>query len=195
MVEKICFMASLDIKDAYYSIPVDESSQKYLKFLWKVQLYQFCVRPNGLSPRPRWFTKLLKLPLAERRKSKHDISAYIDDVYLQDDTKENYIKNIIDTVKLLRSLGFTVHAEKSQFLPTQDLDILGVTINSVNMTVSLKKEKKEQLACLIRKIINGKIIKIRKLAQIIGTIVAALPGSRFGALSYRGLVKNKQYGL
>ena len=63
------------------------------------------------------------------------------------------------------------------------------------MTVSLKKEKKEQLACLIRKTINKKFIKIRKLAQIIGKIVSALPGSRFGALYYRGLDKNKQYGL
>ena len=35
MVEKNCFMAFLDIKDAYYSIPVAESSQKYLKFIWK----------------------------------------------------------------------------------------------------------------------------------------------------------------
>ena len=195
MVETNCFMTSLDIKDAYYSIPIDESSQKYLKFKWKEQLHQFCVLPNGLSPCPRWFTKLLKPPLAELRKSKHDISAYIDDIYLQDDTKVNCIKNIIDTVTLLRSLGFTVHAEKSQFLPTQDLDILGFTINSVNMTVSLEKEKKEQLVCLIRKTINKKFVKIRKLAQIIRKIVAVLPGSRFGALYYRGLNKNKQYGL
>ena len=137
----------------------------------------------------------MKPPLAELRKSKHNISAYIDDIYLQDDTKENCIKNIIDTVTLLRSLGFTIPAEKSQFLPTQELDILGFTINSVNMTVSLKKEKKEQLAYLIRKTINKKIIKIRKFAQIIGKIVAALPGSRFGALYYRGLDENKQYGL
>ena len=121
MVEKNCFMASLVIKDAYYLIPVDESSQKYLKLTWKEQLYQFCVLPNGLSPCPTWFTKLLKPPLAELRKSKHDISAYIDDVYLQDDTKENCIMIIVDTVKLLRSLAFTVHAEKSHFLPTQSL--------------------------------------------------------------------------
>ena len=40
-----------------------------------------------------------------------------------------------------------------------------------------------------------KIIKIRKLAQIIGKIVAALPGSKFGALYYRRLNKNKQYDL
>ena len=169
--------------------------KKCLKFIWKEQLYQLCVLPNGLSPCPRWFTKLLKPLLAELRKSKHDISAYIDDIYLQDDTKENCIKNIIDTVTLLRSLGFTVDAEKSQFLPTQELDILGFTINSVNMTASLKKEKKEKLAYIIRKTINKKFIKIRKLAQVIGKIVIALPGSRFGALYYRGLDKNKQYSL
>ena len=121
MVEKNCFMASLDIKVAYYLIPVDETSEKYLKLIWKEQLYQFCVLPNGLSPCPRWFTKLLKPPLAELRKSKHAIPAYIDDIYLQDDTKENCIINIIDTVKLLRSLAFTVHPEKFHFLPTQSL--------------------------------------------------------------------------
>ena len=168
-------MSSLDIKDAYYLNPVHESSQKYLKFIWKEQLYQFYVLPNGLSPCPRWFTKLLKPPLAELRKSKHDISAYIDDIYLEDDTKENCTTNIIDTDTSLRSLGFKVHAEKSQFLPTQELDILGFTINSVNMTVLLKTEKKEQLPSLIRKTINKKFIKIRKLAQIIWKIVAALP--------------------
>ena len=47
-------------------------------------------------------------------KSKHDISAYTDDIYLQDEIKENCNKSIIDTVTLLRSLGLTVHAEKSQ---------------------------------------------------------------------------------
>ena len=30
---------------------------------------------------------------------------------------------------------------------------------------------------------------------MIGKIVAALPGSKFGALCYRRLNKNKQYGL
>ena len=51
------------------------------------------------------------------------------------------------------------------------------------MMVRLKKEKKEQLACLIRKT-NKKFIKIRKLARTIGKIVAALPGYRFVALCY-----------
>ena len=40
-----------------------------------------------------------------------------------------------------------------------------------------------------------KLYKIRKFAKIIGKIVATLPGSRLGVLYYRGLDKNKQYGL
>ena len=87
LVERNCYMAALIVKDAYYSIPVEKSFQKYLKFVWKGILYQFCVLPNGLSPYPSWFTKILKPPLPELRELKHDISAYIDDMYLQGNTK------------------------------------------------------------------------------------------------------------
>ena len=65
LVERNCYMAALDIKDAYYSIPVEENFQKYLKFVSKGILYQFCVLPNGLSPYPSWFTKISKPPLPE----------------------------------------------------------------------------------------------------------------------------------
>ncbi len=37
LVERNCYMAALDFKDAYYSIPVKGCDQKYLQFEWKVQ--------------------------------------------------------------------------------------------------------------------------------------------------------------
>ncbi|CAB3986867.1 Hypothetical predicted protein [Paramuricea clavata] len=33
-----CFMTSIDLKDAYYSVPIAAEHQKYLKFLWRDQL-------------------------------------------------------------------------------------------------------------------------------------------------------------
>ena len=128
LVERNCYMAVLDIKDAYYSIPVEERFQKYLKFVWKGVLYQFFMLPNGLSPYSRWFTKMLKPHLAESRELKYDIPAYIDDMYLQDNTKTKCVSNIVATIKNLRSLGFTIHTGKSNLIPTQKLDILGFTI-------------------------------------------------------------------
>ena len=62
---------------------------------------------------------------------------------------EKCIKNIIDPVALIKSLGFTVHVEKSQFLPTQELDILGFTINSVN--TSFIEEGEKRASCLPHK--------------------------------------------
>ena len=64
-------------------------------------LYQFCVLPNGLSSCPRWFTKILKPPLAELRELKRDISVYIDDMYLQGNTKTKCVSNIVATIKIL----------------------------------------------------------------------------------------------
>ena len=42
------FMASLDLKDAYYSIPINPDHTKYLKFTSKGQWFKFPVLPNGL---------------------------------------------------------------------------------------------------------------------------------------------------
>ena len=55
-----CYMASVDTKDAYYTVPVALEHQKYLKFTWKDKLYRYTCLPNGLASVPRIFTKHLK---------------------------------------------------------------------------------------------------------------------------------------
>ena len=59
MVKSGVWMASVDLKDAYYSVPINKDYQKYLKFLWKYPL-KFIVIPNGYGPAMRAFTKLMK---------------------------------------------------------------------------------------------------------------------------------------
>ena len=45
-------MASLDLKDAYYSVGVNPSHRKYLRFVWKNVLYQFTACPTGYPLAP-----------------------------------------------------------------------------------------------------------------------------------------------
>ena len=61
------------------------------------------------------------------------------------------------------------------------------------MMVSLKETKKKDLSNLISKTITKTFIKIRKLSQVIRKIVAALPGSMYGALYYWHIGLNKQH--
>ena len=60
LIDKNCFMACIDLKDAYYSIPIRQRDRKYLKFQWNDALYQYTCLPNGLSSGPRKVTKILK---------------------------------------------------------------------------------------------------------------------------------------
>ena len=60
LVKPNCFFCSLVLKDAYFSVHVNKSSQEYLKFLWGGQLYMFTAFPNGLACCSRLFTKTVE---------------------------------------------------------------------------------------------------------------------------------------
>ena len=196
LITKNCWMASIDLKDAYYSVKVDPLYQKYLKFSFDNDLYQFTAFPNGLSTCPRQFTKLLKPALAYLRVEGYIIMAYIDDLYLQGRTLEECVQNVIQTMKILESLGFVVHPDKSVFIPSHRLIFLGFVLDSVKMTVTLTAEKREKLKALIQQALsNPSQIQIRTVAQLIGHFVSCLPAVRHGALYYRQLDKNKTTAL
>ena len=53
LMEQNCYMGSVDLKDAYYTVNVHHEFRKYLRFEWKNELYEFTCMPNGLSCAPR----------------------------------------------------------------------------------------------------------------------------------------------
>ena len=143
---KDCFLASIDIKDAYHAIPVDVNFQNLLKFEFEGCLYCFTCFPNGLGPCPRKFTKTFKQPLADLRDKGHISSTYMDDIYLQGSTYDECVIDAIDTAILLDSLCFNVHSIKTQFLPKQIIACLGFILNSREMLVRLTDEKTKKVA-------------------------------------------------
>jgi len=79
MVYHDVLMASIDLKHAYYSIPIAEEYKKFLKFMWRGQRFQFEALPVGLTSSPRIFTKIMKAPLTFLRKEGFSLAGYIDD--------------------------------------------------------------------------------------------------------------------
>ena len=137
LVRSGCFMASVDLKDAYYSIPIAEEDRKLLMFQWKGKYYQFTCLPNGLSSAPRISTKILKLVYARLRSIGHTCMGHIDDSLLVGQSYNSYHRNIADTVSLFTNLIFTIHPVKSVLQPQQKIDFLGFVLDSITMTVTL----------------------------------------------------------
>ena len=120
-----CYLASLDLKDAYYSVPVHPDHTKFLKSIWKNQLHKTLVFPNGLCCGQRKFTKVVKPPIATLRLDGHIIAIYIDDLINVGLTFDGCIKNVITSIKLLNSLRFVVYPDKTIFLPKRNITFLG----------------------------------------------------------------------
>ena len=184
-----CYMASADLKDAYYSVPIHQyfSHQTFLKFPWRGKLFQFTCLPNGLSSALRCFTKILKPVYATLRRAGHDNVGYIDDQYLQGDTKDECLSNVSDTVALLTKLGFLIHADKSVLVPVQMITFLGFILDSIQMLVRPTLEKAQKLKTTCEKLLTKPEVTVQELAEAIGIIVSNFPGVEFGPLFYRGL--------
>ena len=144
LMKKNCYMASIDLTDACYTVPVELEHRKYLRFFWRNRLFQYTCLPNGLASAPRYFTKLLKPVYSTLRSQGYLNVGYIDDSYLQGDSKTECRSNILTTLKLLESLGFLINHEKLVLQPCEKLAFLGFLLDSVNTKVFLTAEKKRE---------------------------------------------------
>ena len=186
-----CWMAVLDLKDAYYSVPIATEDRKYLRFEHGGQLYEYVCLPNGLSSAPRIFTKLLKPALAVLRGHGVLIIVNIDDIILLADDPKTLIEHIDQTMTLFKSLGFTINEEKSQLVPSQKVTFLGFILDSLTMTVFMKSDKAEKVKTAICQLLKKEKPLVREVASVVGLMVSCFPGVKYAPLYYRALENDK----
>ena len=190
LMTKDCCMASIDISNAYHHIPIHPDHAKYLKFAMGEHTYRYLTLPQGYRDSPRIFTKTLK-PLLQHIREKGVISSiYIDDLYIQGKDIHECKQNVMYTTHKLKELGFMI-SDKSVFTPTQTLCHLGFILNSITMTVKLSDKKREKVINMCLETLKLTVLSIRKMAQIIGTLVACFPAIQYGPLFYRDLEREK----
>lgn len=145
--------------------------QKYLKFIWKDQLYAFNCLPMGLSSSPRIFTKILKRFFNTLRSQfRHTFLGYIDNSFYLEDGYLECEEATLHAVRLFISRGFKIHPEKSVVIPTGVLEFLGFTLNSILMTVTLTEKKAEKILILCQTFSQpSRQFTLREVASFVGT--------------------------
>ena len=170
-------MAVLDLKDAYYSVPINLQHRKYLRFEFNGTLYELTCLANGVASAPRVFTKLMKPVYATLTSKGYFIVGYIDDILLMAETPGLLSQVVADMFALLRALGFTFHDTKSVTTPSQIATFLGFILNSKNMTTSMISEKagfgRSKCHSLVQ--IQGPA-QIREVASVVGLVVSSFAG-------------------
>ena len=196
LVVKGDWMASVDLKDAYYTVPIHTDDRKYLRFIWNNVKYEFTCMPNGLACCPRVFTRLLKPIFANMSRLGHTMFPYIDDSFIIANTERQCINAVDDLCKLFTELGFSIHPEKSILKPTHKINFLGFFIDSITMHISITQDKIQKFNTFGNQLLYpSNRLKIRQIAVVIGLMVAYSPAILYGSAHIKSLEIDKNLAL
>ena len=121
LLQEHVFLIKIDLKDAYFSIPLDKSSRKYIRFQWEGNLQEFDCVCFGLGPAPLIFTKLLKTPIALLRRVNIKVIIFFDDMLVMAQTLKEILKAKETLIFLLQNLSFVINFKKSQQTPMKEI--------------------------------------------------------------------------
>lgn len=100
-----CFMCTIDLQDAYFTIPIHKDSKRFLRFSFNGKIYQFICLPFGLCTAPYIFTKIMKVPIQNLRLRGFIIVNYLDDMLIIAPNEDICRRRGNITCNFLRSLA------------------------------------------------------------------------------------------
>uniref|UniRef100_A0AC35GWB7 Reverse transcriptase domain-containing protein n=1 Tax=Panagrolaimus sp. PS1159 TaxID=55785 RepID=A0AC35GWB7_9BILA len=189
LISKGAFMAKMDMKDAYFGVPIKSKYRKYLCFQVNGQMYAFRALPFGLATAPRVYTKVIRPIAAFLRKYGINLIVYLDDWLFLADTAEKLEKDLKLASEVLTALGLVINKEKSILTSTQKIEFLGLEINSSTLCFSVPMSKQEKIKIQAKTLYDNPITKARTVAKFCGLLASIKLASDYSALKARFLQK------
>ena len=102
----------IDFKDAYFHIPIQEQSRKYMRFQMQGQSYEFKALPFGLSTAPIEFTVIAKEVRLMDLHNGIRIHQYLEDWLVRARSHQICLQHTEELVQMGQNLGWLVNLEK-----------------------------------------------------------------------------------
>lgn len=133
------FLSTLDIKSAYWEIPMAEASKQYTAFTVPNRgLYQFRRMPFGLHNAPATWQRFIDRVIGADLEP--HVFAYLDDIIVVTSTFEKHLQILAEVIKRVHGAGLTLNREKSLFCRAE-LKYLGYLVNRSGLHVDPEKIK------------------------------------------------------
>ena len=135
------FMISLDLKEAYFQVPVHPHSSRYLRFVWEGVNYQFRALCFGLATAPQVFTRVCAVVSSALHRQGIRLLRYLDDWLLLAPSLQDCLDHRQILLNTCSMLGLRVNFPKSCLWPSRVVTYLGMVINSETMIVTPKEKR------------------------------------------------------
>jgi ribonuclease HI len=161
---------SVDLKDAFFQVPVHPRSRKYLRFVYNGQVYQYKVLPFGMTSSPYVFTRVVNQLKQKLQGSGHQLFQFLDDWLGQCSSYDLALERSKQTVALCHKLGLVVNTEKSELVPKQVFDFVGMHCNLIDYTVSVTDRKQQDINLVVSTFLSKDEWPARKWLSLLGTL-------------------------
>ncbi|KAK3893097.1 hypothetical protein Pcinc_003090 [Petrolisthes cinctipes] len=183
------WLASLDLKDAYWHVPIHPRFRRFLAFQVGTETFQFTRLPFGLSLAPRVFTKLVRVVASRLAEAGVPTLMYLDDWLLHAPSKEQVANNVRVTRRVLEEMGFLLNIPKSSLTPTRKLCWLGIEWDSLSATLSLAPDNARRTLRHVRQAHFSRTFSRRQWESLLGSLNFAAPAMPLGRLKHRRLTR------
>ncbi|XP_077149337.1 uncharacterized protein LOC143811475 [Ranitomeya variabilis] len=174
-----CVMAGIDLKDAYYHLPIHAEHQQYLRVAvileGQVRHFQYVAMPFGLSMAPRIFTKVMLEVMAHLRQRDTLIIPYLDDFLVVGNSVAQCKLRLSNTISSLQELGWIINFEKSRLNPDTTQMFLGIQLDSVSQKSFLPHSKKRTIQSKVSEAIKNPYMTLRKAMSLLGSLSSCIP--------------------
>ena len=145
LVRQDDWMASIDLWEAYLQVPVHPESLPFLRFVSKGCVFQFKALCFGLSTAPQVFSWVMAPVSAILHAMGICMRRYLDDWLVQSSSRESLLRDLRTVLDLCRELGVVINLEKSNLVPSQVVQYLGVVINTWSFAASPSLDRVSRL--------------------------------------------------
>ena len=179
------WVTSVDFKDAYFHIPIQEQSRKYLRFHVQGRTYQFKALPFGLSTPPMEFTVLAKEVKLMAIHRGIRIHQYLDDWLVRAKSYRICLQHTQSLVKICQELGWLVNLEKSELEPKQVFDFVSYQFDLRSGRVGPTPDRWQSLQDKIQTLLSLPACPVRQFMSLIGLLTATEKQVHLGRLHMR----------
>ena len=179
------WVTSVDFKDAYFHIPIQEQSKKYLRFHIQGRTYQFKALPFGLSTAPMEFTVIAKEVKLMAAHQGIRIHQYLDDWLVRARSKQSCLQHTQILVRMCQDLGWLVNLEKSELEPKQVFDFVGYQFDLRSSRVRPTPDRWQSLQGKIQALLLLPTCPVRQFMSLIGLLTATEKQVHLGRLHMR----------
>ena len=182
LIFQVLWATSLDVTDAFLSVPIHPDLQIYFVFVLDGIVYMFQKMPFGLTTAPWLFTRVMKPVKKFLRGKGVSLSSFLDDFLILAITKALAELHTSWTQRLLEWLGFSINLEKSSVIPLQRIEYLGLLLNLRTLTLALPAEKVQSLLSRCQTSFSSSEMTRRELERLVGFLNFAAPSLEYGRL-------------